>query len=196
MTSEVLKERVPAVVLGAQGPLEDDLGHVIVENLVGVAPEVVEGVQVALDEPRGIDAREELEVAARRDCGLGLRIVKIGATVSEGERTESIEMQKVRALEIAGPIEQAGSGHVPQVDQPKAEREDQSVGAQALDGDPGGSFCSNHESAMILNRGSRQLQSWSRGLNRRDDSASCHQPERQEEWKRNQKQRQQGRLIR
>ena len=61
---EVVKERVPAVLFGTERPLEDDLGHVIVEDLVGVAAEVVEGVQVALDEPRGVDLRQELEEAA------------------------------------------------------------------------------------------------------------------------------------
>ena len=70
--------------------------------------------------------------ALRREFGLRLHVVQIGAAVSESERAESVEMQKVRALEIAGAIKQAGRGHVPQVDGPEAEREDEAVGAQAF----------------------------------------------------------------
>ena len=44
-------------------------------------------------------------------------------------------MQKVRAFEVAGAIEQAGRGHVPDVDRPEAECEEQPVGAEALGGE-------------------------------------------------------------
>ena len=69
-------------------------------------------------------------------CGLRFHVVQIGAAVSERERAESVEMQKVGAFEIAGAIEQAGRGHVPEVDRPEAESEDQAVCAQAAGGDP------------------------------------------------------------
>ena len=40
-------------------------------------------------------------------------------------------MKKVSPFEVAGAVEQAGRGHIPEVDGPKAERQDRAVGAQA-----------------------------------------------------------------
>src|ERR1700689_301046 len=52
--------------------------------------------------------------------------------MSECERAQSVEVQKIRALEVPGAIPQARGGHVPEVNRPKAECEDEAMGAQAL----------------------------------------------------------------
>jgi hypothetical protein len=43
-------------------------------------------------------------------------------------------MKKIRALQIAGAINQTGRGHIPQIDRPQAQRKNQSVGTQAAVG--------------------------------------------------------------
>ena len=58
-------------------------------------------------------------------------LYRSAAAVSQRERAERVEMQEVCAFEVAGAIEQAGRGHVPDVDGPQAEGEDQAVGAEA-----------------------------------------------------------------
>ncbi len=81
-----------------------------------------------------------MPAAAGTRCveSLGLRVdvVQIGAAVSESERAQRVKMQKVRALEIPGAIKQSGRGHIPGVDGPEAEGEDQAVCSQATGGKP------------------------------------------------------------
>jgi hypothetical protein len=44
---------------------------------------------------------------------LRAQVVEIRAAMSERERTQSVEMKKVSAFEIAGAIEHPGRGYVP-----------------------------------------------------------------------------------
>ena len=67
--------------------------------------------------------------------------------MSKGERAQSIKMQKVSPFEVAAAIEQAGRGHIPDIDGPKAEREDGAVCVQATSGEPGGIYHWSHEPA-------------------------------------------------
>ncbi len=61
-------------------------------------------------------------------------------------------MQEVCALEVAGAIKQARRGHVPHVYGPKAEREDQPVGAQAFGSEPSGGIQRCHVLCLLSNR--------------------------------------------
>lgn len=56
--------------------------------------------------------------------------------VSERNRTKRIEMKKIRPLEIAGAINQARRGDVPEINRPQAQRENESMCTQATGGDP------------------------------------------------------------
>ena len=52
--------------------------------------------------------------ALSRQRSLGIHVVQIGATMSNRERAQRVEMQKVSALEISVAVAQARSRDVPQ----------------------------------------------------------------------------------
>ncbi len=62
MPEEVLELRIPLVVAGAERPFEDHRFDVVVEDLLGAAAEVLEGVQVTLDERINIGGEGELHI--------------------------------------------------------------------------------------------------------------------------------------
>jgi len=59
MREEVLERRVPLVITGAERPFEDHRFDVVIQDLLGIPAEVVEGVEVALDEGGGIRGEGE-----------------------------------------------------------------------------------------------------------------------------------------
>ena len=54
MREEVLELRVPLVAAGAERPFEDHRFDVAIQDLLGIAADVLEGIEVALDEGAGI----------------------------------------------------------------------------------------------------------------------------------------------
>src|SRR5271165_1065607 len=61
--------------------------------------------------------------ALRSELGLRIHVVEIDAVAGRGERAEDVEVHEVGAFEVAGTIEQAGRGHVPEIGGPEAQRE-------------------------------------------------------------------------
>ena len=59
MREEVLELRVPLVITGAERPLEDHGFDVVIQDLLGIPAEVVEGIKVALEEGGGIRGEGE-----------------------------------------------------------------------------------------------------------------------------------------
>jgi hypothetical protein len=79
------------VLRSEQSSLEDDLGHVVVQQIVGVATEVVEGVEVALDQDRSGDPGHELDVAAAgvaEDHRESVEVTADAVLLEESEVTE------------------------------------------------------------------------------------------------------------
>lgn len=59
MREEILERRVPLAVAGAERPFEDHGFDVVIQDLLGIPAEVVEGIEVALDEGGGIGGEGE-----------------------------------------------------------------------------------------------------------------------------------------
>src|SRR5579862_2798122 len=57
--------------------------------------------------------------------------------MSDGERTQSVEMEEIGSLEIPRAIAQSGRRYVPEVDGPQAKREDQAMCSETTCGQPG-----------------------------------------------------------
>ncbi len=69
MREEVLELRVPLVVAGAERPFEDHRFDVVIQDLLGVSTEVLEGIEVALDEGGGICGEGEDRIPHSRIAG-------------------------------------------------------------------------------------------------------------------------------